>query len=115
MRLAGAMVMRRAGLTMGGRRGGASKSAIRTRREEAVWWRSRNAIRARPGHRRGERRPAFGGGREDAQGQAVRLRRSISQRRRCALNVPSGIRTHDLRIKSPLLYQLSYRDDSESI
>ena len=24
-------------------------------------------------------------------------------------NEPGGIRTHDLRIKSPLLYQLSYR------
>ena len=27
-------------------------------------------------------------------------------------HVPSGIRTHDLRIKSPLLYQLSYRDET---
>ena len=27
---------------------------------------------------------------------------------RAFLNEPGGIRTHDLRIKSPLLYQLSY-------
>ena len=41
MRSAGAMVMLRAGLTIGGWRGGASESAIRIRREEALWGRSR--------------------------------------------------------------------------
>ena len=32
-----------------------------------------------------------------------------SPREKNSFNDPGGSRTHDLRIKSPLLYQLSYR------
>ena len=34
---------------------------------------------------------------------------------RCNFNEPGGIRTHDLRIKSPLLYRLSYGLNDDGI
>ena len=39
----------------------------------------------------------------------------FNRRTRCTIDCsdPGGIRTHDLRIKSPLLYQLSYRVPEE--